>query len=157
MPGLHMSAYAPPGSMAWPVPQYPAAMATQSMPTPGLKFFIERDNGSLVPLIPVDELPDDLRLVGVPSSLSASQAKNMLFLGHDSSASRKFSHAGCLSIKESVPVVPYTPLPEVASQTNHVPQVSFSSFGPSPPTDVFFTALSGAASSRPCHCIHTNP
>lgn len=100
-------------------------MSTQSMLSPGLKFFIKRDNGSLVPLVPADELPDDIRLIGVPLSLSAVQAENMLFLGHDSSARRKYSHAGSLSIKESVAPVPiamkYTP--EVVLDNNHVPQV----------------------------------
>ena len=159
MPGLHMSAYAPPGSMAWTVPQYPAAMSTQSMLNPGLKFFIERDNGSLVPLVPADELPDDVRLIGVPLSLSALQAKNMLFLGHDSSARRKYSHAGSMSIKESVAPIPvamkYTP--EVVPDNNHIPQVGLSSFDCFLPTDVISTALSGAASSHTYHCIHTDP
>ncbi|CAD0091417.1 unnamed protein product [Aureobasidium mustum] len=96
-----MSAYAPPGSMAWSVPQYPAAMPAQSMPTPPLKFFIERNDGSLVPLVPVDELPDDVRLLGVPSTLDASQVKGMLFLGREPSARIKFSHARSRSIRES--------------------------------------------------------
>jgi hypothetical protein len=126
MPGLHMSAYAPPGSMAWSVLQYPAVMPTQSMLSPGLKFFIERDNGFLVPLLPVDELPDDIRLAGVPLSLSALQAKNMMFLGHES-VNRKFSHAVSLSNKEPVAPVPvamkYTPQPEVVPHNSHVPQV----------------------------------
>jgi hypothetical protein len=160
MPGLHMSAYAPPGSMAWSVAQYPAVTPTQSMLSPGLKYFIERDNGSLVPLLPVDELPDDIRLAGVPLSLSALQAKNMMFLGHDSSVNRKFSHAGSLSSKEAVTTIPvamnYTPQPEVVSHNNHVPQVcprnprSFSS------SNVILTACSDAASSRAHHCFHTD-
>jgi hypothetical protein len=129
MPGLHMSAYAPPGSMAWPVLQYPAAMSAQPMLSPGLKFFIERDNGSLVPLVPADELPDDIRLVGVPMSLSALQAKNLMFLGHDSSARRKYSHAGSLSIKEPVAPIPHTLQPEVTPHNNHVPQVSLDRSG----------------------------
>lgn len=150
MPGLHMSAYAPPGSMAWTVPQHPAAMSTQTMLSPGLRFFIERDNGSLVPLVPADELPDDVRLVGVPLSLSASQAKNMVFLGYDSSARRKYSHVGSLSIKESVAPIPvamkYTP--EAVPDNSHVPKVGRSSFGCFLPTDMILTAPSGPASSR---------
>ncbi|KAI4731068.1 hypothetical protein E4T49_01420 [Aureobasidium sp. EXF-10728] len=126
MPGLYMSAYAPSGPMAWSGPQYPAAVSTQSMLIPELKFFIERDDGSLVPLVPVDELPDGIRLVGVPLSLSTSQAKDMLFLGHESSARRKFSLAGTVNIKDTMAPTPvaleYTPQPEVAPHSNHVPQ-----------------------------------
>ncbi|KAG9675456.1 hypothetical protein KCU99_g8691, partial [Aureobasidium melanogenum] len=125
MPGLHMSAYAPPGPMAWSASQYPAT-STQSTLTPKLKFFIERNDGSLVPLVPVDELPDDVRLIGVPLSLSAFQANDMLFLGHDSSVGRKFSHAGAMSIKETVApslaAMKYTPQPEVAPHNHHVNQ-----------------------------------
>jgi hypothetical protein len=95
------------------------------MLSPGLKFFIERDDGSLVPLLPVDELPDDIRLAGVPLSLTASQANGMVFLGHNASVGRKFSHAEFLSINEPVAPVPvvmkYTP--EVVPRNNHVPQV----------------------------------
>lgn len=126
-----MSAYAPPGSMPWSGPQYPAAMPTQSTLTPMLKFFIKRDDGSLVPLVPVDELPDDVRLVGVPLSLGASQAKDMLFLGHDSSVRRKFSLAGPISIKETVAPslleTRYAPQSEVILHNDHVPQVSHNS------------------------------
>ncbi|KAG9556244.1 hypothetical protein KCU77_g6611, partial [Aureobasidium melanogenum] len=120
-----MSAYAPPGSMAWPAPQYPAT-STQSTLAPKLKFFIERNDGSLVPLVPVDELPDDVRLIGVPLSLSACQANDMLFLGHDSSVGRKFSHAGAISIKETVAsslaAMKYTPQAGVAPHSRHVNQ-----------------------------------
>ncbi|KAK5999612.1 hypothetical protein QM012_005269 [Aureobasidium pullulans] len=121
-----MSAYAPPGSMAWSGPQYPASMPAQSTLTPMLKFFIKRDDGSLVPLVPVDELPDDVRLVGVPLNLAASQAKDMLFLGHDSSIRKKFSLAGAVSIKESVApslvAMRYTPQSEIAPHIDRVPQ-----------------------------------
>ncbi|THY32846.1 hypothetical protein D6D00_01326 [Aureobasidium pullulans] len=126
MPGLHMSAYAQPGSMAWSVPQYSAVMATQSMLAPGLKFFIERDNGSLVPLVPVDELPDDVRLAGVPHRLSASQTKDMLFLGRHSSVRGRFPHEGSVNVKESVPppsvTMQYTPQSGVSSHNNRVLQ-----------------------------------
>ena len=128
MPGLHMSAYAQPGSMAWSVPQYSAVMATQSMLAPGLKFFIERDNGSLVPLVPVDELPDDVRLAGVPHRLSASQTKDMLFLGRHSSVRGRFPHEGSVNVKESVPppsvTMQYTPQSGVSSHNSRVLQVS---------------------------------
>lgn len=127
-----MSAYAPPhGSMAWSGPQYPAVLPTQSTLTPMLKFFIKRDDGSLVPLVPVDELPDDVRLVGVPLSLSASQAKDMLFLGHDSAIRKKFSLAGPVSVKETVApslfAMKYAPQTEVAPSMDHIPQVSHNS------------------------------
>lgn len=157
MPGLHMAAYAPPGSMTWTVPQYPVAMSTQSMLNPGLKFYIKRGNGSLVPLVPADELPDDIRLIGVPLSLSALQAENMLFVGHDSSARRKYSHVGSLTIKESIAPVPvamkYTP--EVVSDNNHVSQVGLHSFVCFLPTDVNLTALSGAVPCYTYHYFHT--
>lgn len=123
-----MSAYAPPGSMAWSVPQYPAAMPAQSMPTPPLKFFLERNDGSLVPLVPVDELPDDVRLLGVPSTLDASQVKDMLFLGREPSARIKFSHARSRSIRESeapsLVAMDCAPHPEMAAHNGHAPQVS---------------------------------
>jgi hypothetical protein len=153
-----MSAYAPPGSMAWSAPQYPAAaMSTQSMLSPGLKFFIERDDGSLVPLLPVDELPDDIRLAGVPLGLSPSQVKGMVFLGHDPSVDRKFSHAEFLSINEPgapVPVVmKYTP--EVVPHINHVPQVGTNNFCSFSFPNVIITAHSSAASARTHPCVHT--
>ena len=123
-----MSAYAQPGSMAWSIPQYSAVMATQSMLAPGLKFFIERDNGSLVPLVPVDELPDDVRLAGVPHRLSASQTKDMLFLGRHSSVRGRFPHEGSVNVKESVPppsvTMQYTPQSGVSSHNSRVLQVS---------------------------------
>lgn len=126
-----MSAYAPPGPMAWSGPQYSAAIPTQSTLTPMLKFFIKRDDGSLVPLVPVDELPNDVRLVGVPLSLGASQAKDMLFLGHDSSVRRKFSLAGSATIKETVapPLVAtrYVTQSEVFPHNDHISQVSHNS------------------------------
>ncbi|KAI5207788.1 hypothetical protein E4T39_01638 [Aureobasidium subglaciale] len=124
MPGLHMPIYATPGSLAWSAPQYP--MAPQQMMAPGFKFFIERDNGSLVPLLPVDELPDEVRLVGVPLSLSGSQARahGMVFLGHQPSTRDKFVLAG--SIKDSVApssnTMKYTPRLDMAPCNNHVPQ-----------------------------------
>jgi hypothetical protein len=153
-----MSAYSLPGSMAWSAPQYPAAMSTQSMLSPGLKFFIERDDGSLVPLLPVDELPDDIRLAGVPLSLSASQANGMVFLGHDSSVGRKFSHAEFLSINEPVASVPvamkYTP--EVVPQSNRIPQVGLTSSCSFYFPNVTITARSGAASTRTHSCIDTD-
>ncbi|KAG9946334.1 hypothetical protein KCU85_g6676, partial [Aureobasidium melanogenum] len=126
MPGLHMSAYAPPGSMAWSGPHHPVAMPTQSTLAPTLKFFIERNDGSLVPLVPVDELPDDVRLVGVPLSLSTFQAQDMLFLGHDSSVGRKFSHAGAIGIRETVAhslvAMRSAPQPGVAPHSHQVTQ-----------------------------------
>ena len=114
--------------MAWSVPQYSAVMATQSMLAPGLKFFIERDNGSLVPLVPVDELPDDVRLAGVPHRLSASQTKDMLFLGRHSSVRGRFPHEGSVNVKESVPppsvTMQYTPQSGVSSHNSRVLEVS---------------------------------
>ncbi|KAG9680523.1 hypothetical protein KCU95_g14912, partial [Aureobasidium melanogenum] len=162
MPGLHMSAFAPPGSMAWSDPQHSAAVPIQSTLTPTLKFFIERNDGSLVPLVPVDELPDDVRLIGVPLSLSTLQAKDMLFLGHDSSVRRKLSHVGSMSIKETVApslvAMNHTPQPEVAPHNQHVTQhmhtqplpVPASAFVPTPkPLDL--------SKSKPLYNEHPLP
>jgi hypothetical protein len=126
---------------------------------PGLKFFIERDDGSLVPLLPVDALPDDIRLAGVPLSLSASQANGMVFLGHDSSMGGKFSHAEFLSINEPVAPVSvamkYTP--EVVPQSNRVPQVGLLSSYSFSFSNVNTIAHSGAASARTHSYTHTDP
>jgi len=133
------------------------------MLNPGLKFFIERDDGSLVPLLPVDELPDDIRLAGVPLGLSASQANGMVFLGHDSSVGRKFSHAEFLSTSEPAAPVPvamkYTP--GVVPQNNRIPQVGLtSSCSFSFPNVIIIArsdaARSVAASARAHPCIHIN-
>ncbi|KAI5247306.1 hypothetical protein E4T43_02293 [Aureobasidium subglaciale] len=102
-------------------------MAPQQMMAPGFKFFIERDNGSLIPLLPVDELPDEVRLVGVPLSLTDSQARaqGMVYLGHQPSTRDKFVLAGTIkdSVTPSSITMKYTPQLDVAPCNHYVPQV----------------------------------
>lgn len=52
---------------------HPGLLATP----PKLQFFIARDNGTCIPLIPADELPHSVRLQGVPRFLPAKQAERM--------------------------------------------------------------------------------
>ncbi|KAI5203717.1 hypothetical protein E4T42_00626 [Aureobasidium subglaciale] len=126
MPGLHMSTYATPGPLAWSAPRYPAVVTPQQMMAPGFKFFIERDNGSLIPLLPVDELPDEVRLVGVPLSLTDSQARaqGMVYLGHQPSTRDKFIFAGTIkdSVAPSSITMKYTPQLDTALYNTNVPQ-----------------------------------
>lgn len=44
-------------------------------------WFIQRDNGAYVPVIPVDELPPDITLEEAPRCLTMEDAQGMKFLG----------------------------------------------------------------------------
>lgn len=48
---------------------------------PHLLYFITRTNGTIVPLVPVDELPYSVRLEGVPRNTSPEQTFGLQFLG----------------------------------------------------------------------------
>lgn len=61
---------------------------SQSSPTSGThsdlprpRYFVARKDGSITPLIAVDELPDTLRIVGVPATMSPAATLNMMSLG----------------------------------------------------------------------------
>jgi len=48
------------------------------------RFFISRPNGTFVPLIPLDELPEHITIRGVPRTISPAETAGMFSLGtHD--------------------------------------------------------------------------
>lgn len=59
------------------LPSGPSSMPNSSpatgIPQPRLLYYVQRDNGTLAPLIPADEMPFDVRLQGVPRILSVEQ------------------------------------------------------------------------------------
>jgi hypothetical protein len=126
-----MAPYPPsPVAMPWSTPQHSQAIPSrQPASIPELHFFIERDDGSLVALVPVDELPDDLCLVGLPLRLGTAEANAMTYLGHVSSSGRRFVHDGLVKMEEAVKTPPRVSImyttqpPEFAPRTNHASQV----------------------------------
>lgn len=58
----------------------PAASGTQS-DSPRPRYFVARSDGTLTPLIAVDELPDSVRIAGVPATISPAATMNMMSLG----------------------------------------------------------------------------
>ena len=63
--------YMPPGS----------SPGQQQQHQPRLMYFITRTNGSIVPLVPTDELPYTVCLDGAPRNMSPEQTFGMQFLG----------------------------------------------------------------------------
>lgn len=59
----------------------PTGQAHQQQHQPRLMYFITRTNGSIVPLVPTDELPFSVRLEGAPRNMSPEQTFGMQFLG----------------------------------------------------------------------------
>ncbi|MCJ1228859.1 hypothetical protein MMC12_005522 [Toensbergia leucococca] len=51
------------------------------LPSPRPRYFITRSDGTLSPLIAVDELPSSVRIVGVPAILSPAETQGMMSLG----------------------------------------------------------------------------
>lgn len=58
----------------------PAPSGTQS-DSPRPRYFVARSDGTLSPLIAADELPDSVRIVGVPATISPAATMNMMSLG----------------------------------------------------------------------------
>lgn len=48
---------------------------------PRPRYFVARKDGTITPLIAVDELPDTLRIVGIPAIMSPAATLNMVSLG----------------------------------------------------------------------------
>lgn len=57
------------------------AQQTANEFSPRILYFISRSNGTLVPLIPADELPFNIRLLGVPRILSPDQIYGLQHVG----------------------------------------------------------------------------
>lgn len=57
----------------------PASGTSSDLPRP--RYFVARKDGTLTPLIAVDELPCSLRIVGVPATISPAATLNMMSLG----------------------------------------------------------------------------
>lgn len=61
---------------------------TSSIPRP--QHFIKRIDGSITPLIAVDELPESIRIVGVPAVISQATTLNMVDLGVQARSQTKY-------------------------------------------------------------------
>ena len=61
---------------------------TANIPRP--QHFITRGDGSITPLIAVDELPDSVRIVGVPAAISQAMTFNMVNLGVQARSQTKY-------------------------------------------------------------------
>lgn len=48
---------------------------------PRPRFFLSRPDGTIVPLIPLDELPEDIIIPGVPRTMSLAETAGMVSLG----------------------------------------------------------------------------
>jgi len=57
-----------------------------------IRWFISRENGVLVPLGPIDELPCTIQLQGVPRALSRNNVKGKDFLGEVPATSFSFKY-----------------------------------------------------------------
>ncbi len=62
--------------------------ANSNLPRP--HHFITRGDGSITPLIAVDELPDSIRIVGVPAIISRATTLNMMDLGVQARSQTKY-------------------------------------------------------------------
>jgi hypothetical protein len=61
------------------MPPLPVDIYQKGKPWPG--FFLVRTTGEVVPLVAVDELPSNIKLIGVPRCLSLEETVGMLNLG----------------------------------------------------------------------------
>lgn len=70
-------------NMSIPIPVRPPSTppAFPSCQAPQLRYFISRNNGTLVPLVPADELPYNVRLEGVQRVISMENASGMTLVG----------------------------------------------------------------------------
>ena len=82
------------------------ASTALSSTTPRIAYFISRTNGSLVPLVPADELPYSIRLQGLPRILRADQTYGMQQVG-------VLSYTGNLfKLEHEIPMVRSTSQPQ---------------------------------------------
>lgn len=91
----------PPTSQSTPV-----SGTTSDPPRPC--YFISRNDGTLTPLIAVDELPASIRIIGAPAVISPAATVNMMSLGVKDRSQYKYnvetsdscidSHSGKLSL-----------------------------------------------------------
>ncbi|KAL8794574.1 MAG: hypothetical protein Q9195_002909 [Heterodermia aff. obscurata] len=67
---------------------------------PRPQFFVARPDGSLTPMIAVDELPSEIRIVGVPATITPAGTQNMTSLGLKERSTERYE---VLSADDSVP------------------------------------------------------
>lgn len=60
-----------------------------SLPRP--KHFITRPDGTMTPLIALDEMPDDVRIMNVPTTLTPEQTAGMMSMGMEPKSTGKYS------------------------------------------------------------------
>lgn len=63
--------------------------ASSNLP-PRPQHFITRGDGSITPLIAVDELPESIRIIGVPAVISQAATLNMMNLGVQARSQTKY-------------------------------------------------------------------
>lgn len=83
--------------------------------SPRPQYFVSRVDGTLTPLIAVDELPPSVRIIGVPAVISQAETLNMMSLGVKDRSQSQYvvemlnSSAGdtskCSNSTESIPRV----------------------------------------------------
>ena len=54
------------------------------------QYFVAREDGTLTPLIAVDELPSTVQIIGVPATLSPAGTQNMISLGLKERSSQRY-------------------------------------------------------------------
>lgn len=64
------------------------ASTTTNLPCP--RYFVARDDGTLTPLIAVDELPTSIIIVGVSATISQAETVSMISLGVESRSPHKY-------------------------------------------------------------------
>ena len=104
----------------------PVSNTQPTVPWP--QYFVSRSDGTLTPLIAVDELPSSVRIVGVPAVISQAETINMMSLGVKERSQAKYilemldSSTGriskCSNSTESIPRVleEQTPILKPAAQ-----------------------------------------
>ncbi|KAK3686386.1 hypothetical protein LTR37_019859 [Vermiconidia calcicola] len=85
----------------------PFQMSNHSQPH--IQYFISRSNNTLVPLIPADELPFNIRLQGVPRVLNFDQTIGMQHVGSALYTGLTFKLENDMSIQRSTSQPPTTP------------------------------------------------
>ncbi|KAK3719223.1 hypothetical protein LTR37_004442 [Vermiconidia calcicola] len=87
----------------------PQSLQTSNQSQPYIQHFISRSNNALVPLIPADELPFNIRLQGVPRVLKFDQTYGMQHVGSAPYTGLIFKLENDMSMQRSASQPPTTP------------------------------------------------
>lgn len=83
------SAFSPVAKLSFAHDSTAPGEASSNLP-PRPQHFITRTDGSITPLIAVDELPESMRIVGVPAIISQAATLNMMNLGVQARSQTKY-------------------------------------------------------------------